>query len=504
MPAIDPTRRDFARIGAAAAVAQASHARAAQNPEIAKAMEATLAAIPTAASDPARPVYHFHPPANWNNDPNGTTWYQGWHHLFYQFNPYAAAWGHMHWGHARSRDLVNWEHLPIALAPSLKKGELHVFSGAAIPGPDGRPRLFYTSIGNRDPEQWMALPADDGLFTWKKYPGNPVLTLSIHGNRKISDWRDPFLFQEGGKTYMVCGGNSTARRTGGGGEVQLYEAVTNDFTRWRYRGPVFEYHDREAINIECPNLFKLGARWVLLISPHKPCEYFVGHLDLVHAKFVPEMRGTLDPGGAYASNISFHPAPRCLLWLWGKTESAPGSGWDNCMVLPRVLSIGADGYLCQTPAPEFEALRGEARTSAPVTLANQSIALPEKFSGDCLELEAELDTGDAAAVGLRLRCPTAGGAGTQVSYAPKDGMITAGTVRKLVGTGRRIRLRVFLDKRVMEVYVNDGAAAIFTVTGAAPDALGIEVFAKGGAARLESLTLWPLKPAKFSLDRFKV
>ena len=110
------------------------------------------AAIPLAESDPARPAYHFRPPANWNNDPNGTIFYKGWHHLFYQLNPYGSEWGHMHWGHARSRDLVNWEHLPIALWPSLEKGEEHVFSGGAIIAADGRPRLFYTSIGKRDIE----------------------------------------------------------------------------------------------------------------------------------------------------------------------------------------------------------------------------------------------------------------------------------------------------------------------------------------------------------------
>ena len=94
-----------------------SQIRAVETP-LKRAMESVSASIPTAAADPERPVYHFHPPANWHNDPNGTMFYRGWHHLFYQFNPYGSSWGHMHWGHARSRDLVNWEHLPIALAPS--------------------------------------------------------------------------------------------------------------------------------------------------------------------------------------------------------------------------------------------------------------------------------------------------------------------------------------------------------------------------------------------------
>ena len=88
------------------------------------------------------------------------------------------------------------------------------FSGSAVIGQDGRPRIFYTSIGKRDPEQWMAVPADDDLIVWEKFPANPVMTLQIHGGRRFADWRDPFVIQEGGKTYMICGGNWNGPREG--------------------------------------------------------------------------------------------------------------------------------------------------------------------------------------------------------------------------------------------------------------------------------------------------
>jgi beta-fructofuranosidase len=73
---------------------------------LAAATESLRAAVPLAEADPDRPVYHFHPPANWNNDPNGTIFCRGWHHLFCQLNPSAPRVGNEHWGHARSRDLV--------------------------------------------------------------------------------------------------------------------------------------------------------------------------------------------------------------------------------------------------------------------------------------------------------------------------------------------------------------------------------------------------------------
>ncbi len=251
------TRRNFLK-AAAVGCAPSSPAYGAEREHVIdKATRAVKVAIPRAEADPERPAYHFHPPAQWNNDPNGTIQYKGWYHIFYQFNPYEAKWGHMHWGHARSRDLVNWEHLPIALWPSLEKGEEHVFSGAAIIGEGGRPVIFYTSIGKRDPEQWMAVPEDDELIRWKKHPANPVLTTKLHTTYKVHEWRDPFLFRHAGGVYMVAGGNLDPR--GGYGEVQLYEARNRELTEWRHRGAIFRDPDRTVWNIECPNFFPLGG-----------------------------------------------------------------------------------------------------------------------------------------------------------------------------------------------------------------------------------------------------
>jgi beta-fructofuranosidase len=493
------SRRQVAKMWAAAAAVRAVSADS-ENAAVANAMKSDLAAVPKASADPNRPVYHFHPPANWNNDPNGTVWYKGWHHLFYQHNPYGAVWGNMHWGHARSRDLVNWEHLPIALWPSKEKGEEHVFSGAAIEGPDGRPWVFYTSIGNRPPEQWLAMPQDDDLIVWKKHPANPFLTLEIHGGTQVNEWRDPFLFREGGKTYMVCGGN--LRQSGGRAAVQLYEATSPDLTAWKYRGPVFEYRDRQVYNVECPNLFRFGGKWVLLISPHRPCEYFVGDLNLAEGKFIPETHGVLDAGRSYASNISFDSAGRCILWLWGQTDTNPEMGWNGVMAMPRVLSISGDGYLRQTPAAEFQALRGESKASPAFALNSQSVSLSDRISGDCLEFEAEFACDTASSVGLRVRCG-AGKGGLEIAFSPASGALAVGTVRTSVSLGKTIRLRGFLDKRVVEVYANEGEAAIFTTTDAGPDSIGVEAFAAGGNARLVSLKWWALKPASFSMDRFR-
>jgi hypothetical protein len=117
------------------------------------------------------------------NDPNGPLWFNGWYHIFYRHKPFGDTWADMHWGHARSRDLVNWEHLPIALAPANELGETHCFSGCAVLN-NGVPAIVYTSVGGGErsahngAEQWPA-DSDDNILTWKKKPAL-ALTNAIH------------------------------------------------------------------------------------------------------------------------------------------------------------------------------------------------------------------------------------------------------------------------------------------------------------------------------------
>ena len=468
-----------------------------------KATEAVRGAIPTAEADPERPVYHFRPPANWTNDPNGTMYYGGWHHLFYQLNPFAARIGNQHWGHARSRDLVNWEHLPIAIGPSAELGETAIYSGGAAIAEDGRPRLIYTSIGHAQPEQWMAMPADEELFRWAKYSGNPVLNQAAHISGPIVQWRDPFLFQKDGATYMVCGGGTSAGRA----QVQLYAAAKPDLTAWKHLGAIFQTLDRENRNFECPNLFPLDGRWVLIVSPNRQCEYWIGDLDIKNMRFLPSAHGVLDAGDAYASNISVDSKDRTLLWLWGRTNTPQGKGWGGVIAMPRLLSIGDDGYLRQRPAPEFEMLRGEKRT-----FAGKGVEKPIVLEGvatDCAELEVEFSGGGMH--GLELRRSAEGKSGIEVSVL--GGYLNVGNVRAFVGNAERYKLRIFLDKRCVEVFANEGSAAIYKWFDAGANDLGVAVFGRiagGGPGnrpaasppRLESITIWPMTGAHFGLEHF--
>jgi len=302
---------------------------------------------------------------------------------------------------------------------------------------------------------------------------------------------------------MVWGGNLNSKG-GGGGAVQLYEATGANLTEWRHRGVVFEYRDRRIWNIECPNLFKLGSKWVLLISPENPCEYFIGSLDLTRGKFTPDTHGVLDPGRSYASNISYDDWGRTLLWLWGRTDSDPAKGWQCCMTIPRVLAIDDEGFLRQNPAPEFETLRGDVRSMNAAPLDPKPLPLGDAFAGDSLEIEAVFTLEQAAAAGIRVRISGAGKAAGEVVYTPGNGLFSVGSASAPIGRQKQVRMRVFLDKGVVEAFANEGAAAIFAPLQAGPADLGVEVFARGGKARLDSLRAWPMKPARMSLERFHV
>jgi beta-fructofuranosidase len=501
-------RRGVLKTIASAAAVPIGSAIAADPAQI-KATQAVLDAIPLAEADPERPIYHFHPPANWTNDPNGTLYYRGWHHLFYQLNPFAARLGSQHWGHARSRDLVNWEHLPIAIWPSEEKGEKAIYSGGAIIAADGKPRLFYTSIGQPQPEQWMASPKDDDLIVWEKYAGNPVLAQSAHASGPIAQWRDPFLFKKDGSSYMVCGGGTSAGRA----QVQLYRATKPDLTEWKHLGSIFQTLDRDVRNFECPNLFPLDGKWVMIVSPNRVCEYWIGDLDIAKMQFSPTAHGVLDAGDAYASNISVDDKGRTLLWLWGRTNTPQGKGWGSIITMPRSLAIGTDGYLRQRPVPDFETLRGEPRTFE-TTALEKPVSL-EGVRTDCAEIEAEFS--GFGTYGLELRRPADGKPGIVVSM--QGAYLNVGSARAFVGNAERHRLRIFLDKRCVEVFADDGVTALYKWFDAGPNDLGIDVFGQPGTGRgflggpagaanrqapkLESLRIWPMRGARFTMDRFK-
>ncbi|AQT68938.1 Levanase precursor [Anaerohalosphaera lusitana] len=470
-----------------------------ENMYVAKAMANVKRFIPQVKNDPHRPVYHFASPAMWMNDINGPIHHDGWYHIFYQHNPYGDQWGHMHWGHARSRDLVNWQHLPIGLAPSLSKGEEHCFSGCTWLDEKGTPIIFYTSIGHELPEQWAAI-GDENLLNWRKPKQNPFLEMSDHGDTFIKDWRDPFIFEHGDRTFMVLGGKLEPA-DGGEAAATIYEAENGSLLDWTYKGIIFRHPDKNLRSLECPNFFPLQDKHVMLDSPYGPVEYFVGDFNAQTYKFDATSKGLIDHSGDYyATNIMYGPKERCILLGWIRGFK-PDQGWNGVMAIPRIMTIDKAGNIIQQPAAEMKQLRTEKQNRNLVQASDSSKTVMKK-AGKTFEITTTLDPGSAEKCILQLCSNADGSDAMDIVYTPGK-LTVAGTAVPLdLQKGEKIDLHIFVDRTVLEVFINNGKHVVTEVIYTDPNSNAVIFRSENGRAALRDFTLYQLKPADFSLSHY--
>jgi beta-fructofuranosidase len=465
------------------------------NETIARATAAIQSAAPRAQADPTRPIFHVVSPAQWMNDPNGPVFFKGYYHLFYQMNPFSDESGARalrYWGHVRSRDLVKWEPLPIALWPSDELGEESVWSGCCTINGDGQPMAFYTSIGTGksafdQAEQWVAI-GDADLIHWHKSPANPVLSDALNGDKKIYDWRDPFIFRDQKKTFLVTGGHMA---NSGQAAVNIYEAENPELTKWKHRGVMFVRPDAGAPTVECPNFFKLGDRWVLFVSPYGKVQYFVGDFDAATCRFQAHSRGLLDDGSSfYAPNTMQVPNGRRLVWGW--LNGFPGGhGWNGCLSLPRQLSLSRDGELRQNPAPQLSKLRGRRVEWKNIRLENGGITLPLPKT-NTLEVRVEIDLQSAKRIHLEIRSGIKDAQPVAVNFDGAELQVMDAKAPLSLAKGEtKLALRIFIDRSVLEVFANETACVtkIISPLDASPT---LEIRAEGGNAEAKTIQAWPI------------
>jgi fructan beta-fructosidase len=383
-----------------------------------------------AYNQPNRPQYHFSPPSNWMNDPNGLVWFEGEYHLFYQYHPESTVWGPMHWGHAVSTDLVHWEHLPVALYPDAMG---YVFSGSAVVdehntadfGRPGKPAMvaMYTihdmareRANRQDVEmQGIAYSLDRGR-TWTKYAGNPV----IENHALKRDFRDPKLFwHEPSRQWVTT--------LAVGDHAELWGSP--DLKQWRHLSDFGADVGVHSGVWECPDLFEIAVtegdpgqlgqkKWVLLqnLNPGHPnggsgLQYFVGDFDGVRftldPSFAPRVpKGTgawLDWGrdnyaGVTWSNVPATDGRRLFIgWMnnWDYAQKVPTSTWRGACTLPRELKLiwhEASGYqLAATPVLELSALRiRDQREEVPPQFLTGALELKDLTALAEIELEVDL------------------------------------------------------------------------------------------------------------------
>lgn len=411
-----------------------------------------------------KPQAHLTPETGWINDPNGFIYFRGEYHLFYQFNPYESVWGPMHWGHAKSKDLVNWEHLPVALAPDKDYDKDGCFSGSAIVKDDVLWLMYTGHINNEDGTvsqvQNMAFSTDGIHF--EKIEQNPVATADGLPEEVIAnDFRDPKIFEKDGHYYSVV---ATKHKDNVGCIVLL---SSPNLTDWKFESIFLKGEANQGFVWECPDYFEVDGQEYLIISPMRYQKdgndfininsniFVMGHVDWDKKVFVAESFKEIDHGhDFYAAQTTEGPEGERVMIAWMHTWGRPlvtndlDHKWYGQMTLPRILKKTENGLHQVLPTSVFEAFKDIE--------IGQSIQGPSKLSlrlEDSLELKLGNDQ-DYLQFGYDKA--------KQEVYINRSSLKIQqvgeeewSTVRRAV-TVQATELEVLVDTDCLEIFINDG------------------------------------------------
>jgi sucrose-6-phosphate hydrolase SacC (GH32 family) len=464
-----------------------------------KVYDAVDAARGKADADPLRPTFHFHPPSQWMNAPSGGIYHEGYYHVFYQYNPYSDSWNHIHWGHARTRDFLQWEHLPIALYPDDDIKESHCFSGSCILLPRDEPRIFYTSVSpNRDhiPNRQRTASGTRDLIDWEKTK-EETLTIRDAPEGTISDWRDPYVVEQDGVYYMILGA-VIPHKGRDRSAVLLYTAENSALSRWRYERPLYIF-DETVTFPECPSFFKIQERWILIISPFGPVRYFLDDRPTPPDDFNPTQSGIIDRSSEFYATSVIHDKERVI--LFARIRGFPkGRGWNGCMAIPREIGFRNDGCITQTPIGEMKKLRKSGHELSPVELKQRRIVLTNlpvwniemqcsvdlpynskslfclsKNLSSIITIEFDAETKLIHVAGLAVPFPACREPETEITFS------------------------VFIDRSVIEIFIGDGQECI---TRCVEDLLGANriIMETEGSAAFTEIRYWEMNSLQYTFS----
>lgn len=477
----------------------------------------------TANREKYRPLYHHTPLFGWMNDANGLIYKDGEYHLFYQYNPYGSMWGNMHWGHSVSRDLVSWEHLPVALERDTLG---HIFSGCSVVDfnnsagyGEGSMISFYTSASDKNGQtQCMAYSTDNGR-TFTKYEANPVLR-PFDG---LKDFRDQkvFWYEPEKKWVMVVSADK---------EMRFYSST--DLKEWSYLSGFGEGYGAQPSQFECPDFFELAVdgnpqqkKWVLIVNINpggifggSATQYFVGDFDgtTFTCDTKPEVVKWLDWGKDHYATVCFsNTADRVIAvpWMsnWQYANTIPTKQFRSANALPRELTLYKeknDIYVAANPVKEVEKLRAE-----PIAIddfdfkegCHIDTILPNNEGA--YELNLALQSATADTYGFKLRNEAGeyvdiyidAKAGKvymdrthsgQTDFNPKEfAVATWGEISKNTAH----TFQVFVDKCSIELFVDGGKVAMTNLVFPETPYNLIEFHAEGGKANVKNMHIYKLK-----------
>ncbi|WLW58233.1 glycoside hydrolase family 32 protein [Streptomyces sp. YU58] len=462
------------------------------------------------------PAVHLRPPAHWINDPNGLVFHDGHYHVYFQYNPHSARHADMHWGHFRSPDLVHWEPMPVALAPTPGgDDEGGIWSGNAV-SHDGRLTAFYSARHpGRRHQPVTAAVSDDGGTTFTKR-GRLLIPDPPEGTTMF---RDPYVWRDGDRWRMLVG---AALADGRGAALQY---VSDDLDDWSYRGiflarpphPLPGGRNTEE-GWECAQYaaFPDGTGTVLA-SAWDPEEGASG------AIYWPgrERDGAFDAGSPrlldhgpdlYAPALLHAPDGRRLMWAWvweARDEEHVGApstwtdeaGWAGMLSVPRELTPGPDGELIQQPAHELLALRGERRiATAGRASAGQPVVLGDVARATDLTVTLErggrlrlLTSSDGTEYLDIVHHRVTGEVVVDRDHASLDSRAKRGSWR-LPSEGATTTLRILLDHSVAEIFTASGRTLTLRFYPVGDGPWRVQMDATGLASAAYTVDAWDLSP----------
>ncbi|KAD4178323.1 hypothetical protein E3N88_26914 [Mikania micrantha] len=393
------------------------------------------------------PAFHFSPGKNWMNGP---VFYKGWYHLFYQYSPAAPVWGLIAWGHAVSRDMVHWRHLPIAMDTDQWYDVNGVWTGSTTILPNNELVVLYTGSTNESVQvqnlAYPANPSDPLLVNWVKDPTNPVLVPPKWIN--VKDFRDPTTawLTPQGKWRMVIG--SKINKTG---IALLYD--TDDFKSYELQD-TWLHHVAGTGMWECVDFYPVSkynfgldtgdfgpdVKHVLKASMDDDrCDYYaIGNYSPITGKWIPD-DPKIDVGiglrydyGIYYASKTFYDQnkKRRILWSWIKETDSENSdikkGWASLMAVPRTVALDpvTGSNLLQWPIEELDKLRSNLNEFNEVKLEPGSLVPlhvgPTSQSDIMVEFELDKKFTNSLRVGAGVpyNCAGHGGAGVRDALGP--------------------------------------------------------------------------------------
>ena len=452
--------------------------------------------------DPYRPNYHFATPEGrcMPFDPNGCIFWKGRYHMFYIFQED----GDHNWGHVSSIDLLHWHHHPTALVGGM-------FSGNCFLNMEGVPTICHhkCNVGNS-----MVVSRDDELDTWHYLESNPITPETKEGDEHHGKYRswDPFGFVHNGAYYAIFGGKRAA----------IAKSKTLEGP-WEYCGDLMA-HSVDGIaldeDISCADLVEFGDKHLLLCISHRMgCRYYIG--EWKNEQFFPESHGQMSwaDNGFFAPRSLLDGKGRRIMWSWlidrRPEEDQKASGWSGSMCLPRHLYPAPDNSLRIGVPEELERLRYNHRGFERMHIAADSELKIDAVRGNSIEILLECRLNGASRFGLKVCCSPDDEEQTLVYYDAVEKNLVIDTNKSRKGTyeGKEfidraprkleagpfslepeevLKLRIFIDKSIVEVFANDRQAVTRRIYPSRTDSLGVSVFSRGAGTSISSLQAWDM------------